>query len=241
MSQDLLRSRGSVFAYPRWIDTMDDTQRETSTDVPVATGLSNAKTTDLELDTLGVVFSTDIAVENAASETSTAGTGINMLSRAPLPYEEPLINATAPRDDDERRYRLLAEILQEAQNDSFEDGIESALFETLTALIERHGNAIVVELAHLMRSGIVEEHVAEEALRCIGDIEHPASHYFRLKLLEGSLTHPSVSVRDGAVIGLEALNYPDAVVALRNAVHNEPYEELRSSMEYVITQLENAD
>lgn len=84
-----------------------------------------------------------------------------------------------------------------------------------------------------------EVEVVAEALRWLGHIEHASSYRFRFWLLEKSLSHSSVLVRDGAVLGLSFLDDPAAIPSLEQALDREPSAALRADMQQVLAQLQH--
>ncbi len=156
---------------------------------------------------------------------------------------QPMLRAgssTELPENDDALYDQLATMLSKAEDEYFEDGIESDLARDVSMLIESFDTAAVMELAYRIFHEKVSEEVAAEALRTLGEIEQSSSSYFRLRLLEESLAHASPMVRDGAVLGLESLDNPHAIPYLEQAIRRERYVDLRSYMEEVFARLETA-
>lgn len=120
----------------------------------------------------------------------------------------------------------------------FEDGMDSEFSKELTRLVRQYGNAAIDVMAYLTLSGTVNVEVTSEALRSLGEIHHPQSHMYRLRLLEKGLRSSSCWVRDGAVLGLAFLNDSLAIPHLKKAIQQEQVEELREDMGKVLSQLE---
>ena len=128
-----------------------------------------------------------------------------------------------------------------AREQVFEDGMESDFSKELISLVKKYGNAAITVLTRLIITEQVNAEVASEALRWLGNIEHPASYRSRLWLLERSLFCSSARVRDGAALGLASLDDPHAIPHLRRAIQRENCNELRKDIEQVLIQLENVD
>ena len=135
--------------------------------------------------------------------------------------------------------RCKAEALfQAARGQHFEDGLESEFSNELIALIEKHDEVAINAIARLVGSAIVHDEVVSEALRWLGRMNHPSTYHSRLLLLEGSLFSPSARVRDGAALGLAAMDDSHAIFYLEQAIQMEKQAELREDLKQVLTQLE---
>jgi HEAT repeat protein len=129
-------------------------------------------------------------------------------------------------------------IFEAATQYVFEDGMDSEFSEELARLVRQCGNAAIDIMGYLILSETVNVEVASEALRSLGEIYHPQSHTYRLRLLQKGLGASSYWVRDGAALGLASLNDPLAIPHLRKAMQQERVKELREDMEKVLGQLE---
>jgi hypothetical protein len=136
-------------------------------------------------------------------------------------------------------YKQMNDLLAKAQDEYFEDGMESQFSRELVSLIKKYGNAAIEVLAHVIVYEKCDVKVAAEALRWLGHIEHASSYRFRLWLLEKSLSYSSVLVRDGAVLGLSVLDDPAAIPSLEQALDREPSAALRADMQQVLAQLQH--
>jgi HEAT repeat protein len=134
----------------------------------------------------------------------------------------------------------LAAILRAATEESFEDGMESALSRGLEGVVRRNGRQAVVELIPRIICESVNQEVASEALRSLGRMTHPESLPSRRWLLERALFSSSARVRDAAGLGLASLDDPHAIPYVRQAIDREPCEELRADLRLTLTQLESA-
>jgi hypothetical protein len=152
--------------------------------------------------------------------------------------DEWLESAATPQDGLEEIQRKTTALFEAAKDQYFEDGMESAFSNELVALIEKQGDAAVKAITHLIISEIVNVEVASEALRWLGRMDHVSTHHARLSLLERSLFSPSAPVRDGAALGLAAMDDPHAIAYLKQAIQKEKYPALREDLKQVLTQLE---
>lgn len=147
-------------------------------------------------------------------------------------------NSPAQQDRLEEIRRKTETLFQAARGQYFEDGVESEFSNGLSALVEKHGEAVIKTIARLADSEIVHAEVMSEALRWLGRMNHPSTYHSRLWLLEGSLFSPSARVRDGAALGLAAMDDPHALTYLKQAIQMEKQAELREDLKQVLTQLE---
>jgi len=119
----------------------------------------------------------------------------------------------------------------------FRDGVETAFSRGLIARIEKFGNIAIIILTDLIVGEQVHPEVAGEALRWIGRIDNPPTYNDRRQLLEYSLSSPSPTIRDGALLGLASLDDPVSIPVLEKAVEQERIKELRQDMQQALKQL----
>lgn len=136
-------------------------------------------------------------------------------------------------------YLQLEAIFRAAKGEFFEDGMESAFSQQLISFIKRHASDAMEVITSLILYGRVGLEVAGEALRWIGRIEHPETYEYRRWLLEASLKLSSSYVKDGAILGLAAMDDKHAVPYLKAAIVREQCSELKADMEQVLKQLES--
>ncbi|MCI0690505.1 hypothetical protein L0337_00695 [candidate division KSB1 bacterium] len=150
-------------------------------------------------------------------------------------------SAAIQQDRHEKIRQKTAALFAAATDQRFEDGMESEFSNELVALVEEHGDAAVQAIAHLIISEIVSAEVAAEALRWFGRMDHMPTHNARLWLLERSLFCSSAQVRDGAALGLAAMDDPHAIAYLKQAIQREKHPALREDLKQVLTQLETTE
>jgi hypothetical protein len=132
----------------------------------------------------------------------------------------------------------LEALCRSSMDEHFEDGMESAFSRELVRLVAEQGLAATNALAVLFTLRRAPDHVAAEAARWLGLMEHGPSHRHRRFLLEYLLFSPSPDVRYGATLGLAFLDSPHAICYLRRAIDQEQREWLRARMSQVLAQLE---
>lgn len=151
--------------------------------------------------------------------------------------EEASTTQTAELEDSRRS---LLRLFESARDVLFEDGAESDFSQKLVSFIWRHGNVAVNLLGELAASQAVSNEVMSEALRWVGRINDSRTRWARLQLLGRLLSSQSSKVRDGAALGLASLDDPRAIPYLQQAIQREGIEDLRSDLELVLTQLQDA-
>ena len=134
--------------------------------------------------------------------------------------------------------RRASTVFASAEEEVFEDGVESSFSRKLATFVWSYGKAAIDAIGRFIISDSANREVASEALRVVGRIRQPSTHRDRLWLLEHGLCSSSARVRDGAALGLAFLDDPLAVVPLRLAVEREQIPELREDMQQVLDQLE---
>jgi len=157
------------------------------------------------------------------------------------PREVRIENASIQHGTHEKLDRQIADSFEAAKEQIFEDGRESEFSRALMRLVNEYSVDAVAGLANLIIEEKVNPEIAAEALRWLGQIDHPASYLLRRWLLERSLHCSSARVRDGATLGLAFLDDPHAITYLRQAIEQEQVPELRADMEQVLMQLESAE
>ena len=123
------------------------------------------------------------------------------------------------------------------KNPIFHDGMESQFSRELTFHIENYGNNAISKLEDLIIGDKIDPEIAAEALRWIGRNTDKSTHDKRLQLLGNSLTCSSPLVREGALLGLAALDDSAAIPFIEKAISIEPFFELQHDMSVVAEQL----
>lgn len=154
--------------------------------------------------------------------------------------ERPAKGPTIQGDRGEEIRQKAAALFAAALDQHFEDGMESEFSNALITLIERRGETAVNAVAHCLTSETVNEDAAAEALRWLGRMDHVATYHARLELLERNLFSASARVRDGAALGLAAMDDPHAISYLQQAMQREKHAALRDDLKQVLAQLEAA-
>ncbi|MGA6828711.1 HEAT repeat domain-containing protein [Nitrospira sp. NS4] len=134
---------------------------------------------------------------------------------------------------------LVENLFRLGRNETFEDGTESLFSQQLIALLSKHGQSALLEIARIIAKEKTDAGVAAEALKWIGRTKHPATHAFRRWILLRGLTSSSAVVREGAILGLAFMKDPAAIPSLKEAFDREQTYELRDDLSHVLQQLHN--
>lgn len=125
-----------------------------------------------------------------------------------------------------------------AEDQNFEDGMESDFSRELLSLLRRYGDIAMSEICYLIICDRVAEEVASEALRWLARIDDASTYGWRLWLLEKSLSSKSPVVRDGAALGLVSMCDPQSIQYMKEAIEQETIPELRSDLQGALRELE---
>ena len=139
--------------------------------------------------------------------------------------------------DQEMLADMLHDLFHNANDEVFEDGMISHFSDELHHIVQKHGDRAVERLGAVICAADTPIRVAEEALRQVGYMNDKKTHSARLSLLEHSLESPDMRIRDAASIGIEVMEDPAAIPALKRAIENEQIGWLRQYLEDVTNQL----
>lgn len=132
----------------------------------------------------------------------------------------------------------LVTLFHEAQEEVFEDGMESVFSRRLLTLLAEHGEMAMNQIILLAEEDKIAPEVLAEALRWFGHMADGVAYAHRRWLLEHCLHHASTRVRDGAILGLSFLEDPRTIPALERALRQEPHATLRADIEQVLADLQ---
>ena len=139
--------------------------------------------------------------------------------------------------DQEMLADVLHELFRNANDEVFEDGMTSRFSDALRDIVQERGVEAIRQIGAAIRATDTPARVAEEALRQVGCMNDGKTHDARLSLLERSLESPDIRIRDAASIGIEAMEDPVAIPALKRAIENESAGWLRQYLKDVMNQL----
>ena len=143
------------------------------------------------------------------------------------------VNATKP----EALTEELKRIFFAAREEVFEDGMDSVFSRRLVMFMKRYSRLGIDVLSELLILEHVNAEVAGEALRHVGYFEHSETHIPRRRLLEHCLFGSSAKIRDGAILGIAAMDDPKSIPFVEQAVERERISGLKEDIMDVLDQL----
>ncbi len=146
-------------------------------------------------------------------------------------------NSTADTERPESLTEELQRIFTAAKEEIFEDGMDSVFSRRLVKFMENYNRLAIDILSELLIPERVNAEVAGEALRHVGYSEDVSTRIPRRRLLEHCLFGSSARIRDGAILGIAAMNDPRAIPFVEQAICRELIPELRRDMCAVLEQL----
>jgi hypothetical protein len=125
-----------------------------------------------------------------------------------FPVESELSDSTSldRTSSEETVYQAVRSLFRSAYKKDLELGEESRFFAQLSSLLDSFGRAGVEMLHDFIVAGKVSEELAWQTLIFVGEVEHQATRPYRLELLSRSLSSKSHWIRDGATLGLAAVD-----------------------------------
>lgn len=125
-----------------------------------------------------------------------------------------------------------------AEEEWFEDGMQSNLSVGLEVLLRHYPAETMSELSKLLKKGSVKQAGLLETLKVLGRVESVETREARLYTILDFLTHSSVVLRDAALVGLCLLNDQRALAYLERTAAREDDPFFRGELEEVINQLQ---
>jgi hypothetical protein len=119
----------------------------------------------------------------------------------------------------------------------FSDGVEGEFYRSLVDLLARYGNRAISAIADYLFAGCGEPEVVSEALRWLADHGGPETLSIRFSILLHGLNNTSPAIRDGAILGLTALDDPRAEPSLLRAGRVEEIKALQRLIEQAVSRL----
>ena len=148
----------------------------------------------------------------------------------------PTLERDAPHLGDPLR-RYIQQIVQDAQEEVFEDGMESNFSRGLASAIQEHGNKALAAIDDIILNSNANAELQGETLIQLGSIDSPGTHSRRLTILTGALESKDVRVRDAASLALDTMEDASAIPALESALRREQSARMQQNLQAVITQL----
>ena len=128
-------------------------------------------------------------------------------------------------------------ILSLAADESFEDGMEGRTFYSLNLFLAENPVSGMPQLAARLQSEHMNQGVAADIVRTLGQFDHSQSHDDRVYMAECLLYSTSPLARDAGAVALGDLEDERSIPALQRAVDEEPIAALKADMQASLDEL----
>ena len=172
----------------------------------------------------------------------TSGSGVDRWLFEPVPYTSPPSAtshesaATAWRESHELDAEVDG-IVGLAANEGFEDGMENRTSRVLNLFVSEYSVAGVRRLANRLQSERMNQGVAADIVRMLGQIEHAPSHDDRVYIAECLLYSALPLARDAGAVALVDLADERCIPVLRTAIDRESIPALKGDMQGSLCEL----
>ena len=131
----------------------------------------------------------------------------------------------------------LDNIIANAQNEVFYDGMDSVFSIRLHELVKEHGKIVIEDLHKRFIEGRLTGSVACESMIQCGHVEDKELEQEILHFAHHALQHKELAIRDGAMLAIASIDNPVMITHIREAVANETNEEVKKDLIQVLNQL----
>jgi hypothetical protein len=145
---------------------------------------------------------------------------------------------TSHSEYEQELFVAVMQLFEQGSSEFFYDGVRSQFSSRLLAFVAQYRSVAFQVIADYLFSAEPNPDVVSEALRWLADFRDPATFAQRWHILARMIRDRSSRVRDGAVLGLAALDDPRARPLLTEARDVEQVAELRRLIDAVIRQLD---
>ncbi len=152
-----------------------------------------------------------------------------------------LTNATTKKARPDSIRIEFQELVKQARDEVFEDGMESHFSRKLMFFIREYGVDATDVLEEFICSERINAEIASETLRWVGHMYDLPTLQPRLWLLGRGLRCLSPRVRDAAALGLSFLGDSQACPTLQAAIEREEIPELREDMKQALAELKRVN
>lgn len=174
----------------------------------------------------GTAFPNDLALGLLAEDSPQASTEIGLPSRRQRRLESAIV------------LKRLHQALLASSEIVFEDGMTTPFSRAVAHSVNVYRLAAVEAIRTGLAQSILRGEAASDALTWAARSAPPSIADEIRALLEEAIEDPSFIVRDGALLGIASMDDPRSIPAVRQAIAQEPIEELAREMEDVLAQLE---
>lgn len=133
--------------------------------------------------------------------------------------------------------RKLDRILDLAASENFEDGMENRMSQALHIFIAEYSVIGIQRLAIRLKSEHMNQGVAADIVRVLGQIKHDRTHHDRLHMAECLLYSQSPMARDAGALALGDMADRRSILALERAIKEESVHGLKADMQAILDEL----
>ena len=144
--------------------------------------------------------------------------------------------ATCYHQDQEIEARV-DDILRLAADEGFEDGMEGRMSRALNLFVTAQPAVATQQLAIRLNSQYMNQGIAADVVRVLGQMKHERSHNERVYIAECLLYSTSPVARDAGAVALGDLADERSVPALQRAIEEEPIPALKADMQESLGEL----
>lgn len=163
-------------------------------------------------------------------------------------YFEPLAHSSRPRtmfcesitrthQENRELEAGIDRILGLAADEDFEDGMVGKMSQSLNIFVSQHPVEGVRQLAVRLNSKRMNQGIAADVVRALGQMKHKQSHNERAYIAECLLYSKSPLARDAGAVALGDLADERSIPALQRAVEAETIPALKSDMQASLNEL----
>lgn len=128
-------------------------------------------------------------------------------------------------------------ILGLAADEGFEDGMAGKMSQSLNRFVLQYPVEGIRQLAVRLNSERMNQGIAADVVRALGQMEHKQSHNERVSIAECLLYSKSPLARDAGAVALGDLADQRSIPALQRAVEAEPVPALKADMQASLNEL----
>ena len=133
--------------------------------------------------------------------------------------------------------RKIDRLLDLAASENLEDGMETRMSQALHIFIAEYSVIGIQQLAIRLKSEHMNQGVAADIVRVLGQIKHDRTHHDRLHMAECLLYSQSPMARDAGALALGDMADRRSIPALERSIKEEPVHGLKADMQAILDEM----
>lgn len=133
--------------------------------------------------------------------------------------------------------REIDRLIDLAASETLEDGMENRMSQALHIFIAKYSVIGIQQLAIRLKSEHMNQGVAADIVRVLGQIKHDRTHHDRLHMAECLLYSQSPMARDAGALALGDMADRRSIPALERAIKEESVHGLKADMQAILDEL----